>query len=212
MLTRKNSPIEQHRRRVFEDILLHFKDAIKKGELKPGDWLSTERVLASEFGVSRASLREALRALEMLGLLSITPGKGARVLAPDTNSISAFFELTLSVRPTFSENILEVRVGIECEAVRLACKRGSREELANIVGTATESVIRLLSEFKSDKLIELNGRRIKILNNKELEKIRKKALTLARANDWIILDADRTVNEIHKDIREHIIRYTKNSS
>jgi CRP-like cAMP-binding protein len=47
----------------------------------------------------------------------------------------------------------------------------TREELANLVGTATESVIRLLSEFKSDKLIELNGRKIKILNTKGLEKI-----------------------------------------
>jgi CRP-like cAMP-binding protein len=47
----------------------------------------------------------------------------------------------------------------------------TREELANIVGTATESVIRLLSEFKSDKLVELNGRKIKVLNKKGLEKI-----------------------------------------
>jgi CRP/FNR family transcriptional regulator, polysaccharide utilization system transcription regulator len=47
----------------------------------------------------------------------------------------------------------------------------TREELANIVGTATESVIRLLSEFKTDHLVELNGRRIKILNLKGLEKI-----------------------------------------
>lgn len=47
----------------------------------------------------------------------------------------------------------------------------TREELANIVGTATESVIRLLSEFKSDKLIELSGRRIKVLDFKGLEKI-----------------------------------------
>jgi len=47
----------------------------------------------------------------------------------------------------------------------------TREELANIVGTATESVIRLLSEFKHDKLIDLNGRKIKILNIKQLEKI-----------------------------------------
>jgi CRP-like cAMP-binding protein len=47
----------------------------------------------------------------------------------------------------------------------------TREELANIVGTATESVIRLLSEFKSDKLVELNGRKIKILNTRGLEKI-----------------------------------------
>lgn len=47
----------------------------------------------------------------------------------------------------------------------------TREELANIVGTATESVIRLLSEFKADSLIELNGRKIKILDRKGLEKI-----------------------------------------
>jgi CRP/FNR family transcriptional regulator, polysaccharide utilization system transcription regulator len=47
----------------------------------------------------------------------------------------------------------------------------TREELANIVGTATESVIRLLSEFKSDKLIELHGRKIKVLDRKSLVKI-----------------------------------------
>lgn len=47
----------------------------------------------------------------------------------------------------------------------------TREELANIVGTATESVIRLLSEFKSDMLVELNGRKIRILNSKGLENI-----------------------------------------
>jgi len=47
----------------------------------------------------------------------------------------------------------------------------TREELANIVGTSTESVIRLLSEFKSDRYIELSGRKIKILDRKSLEKI-----------------------------------------
>jgi len=47
----------------------------------------------------------------------------------------------------------------------------TREELANMVGTATESVIRLLSEFKADKLIELNGRKIKLLNIPKLIKL-----------------------------------------
>ncbi len=47
----------------------------------------------------------------------------------------------------------------------------TREELANIVGTATESVIRLLSEFKHDKLVELSGRKIKILNIPGLRKV-----------------------------------------
>lgn len=47
----------------------------------------------------------------------------------------------------------------------------TREELANIVGTATESVIRLLSEFKHDRLIELNGRKIRILDEAGLIRI-----------------------------------------
>ncbi len=47
----------------------------------------------------------------------------------------------------------------------------SREDLSNMVGTAPESVIRVLSEFKADKLIETQGRKIKVLNKKELERI-----------------------------------------
>jgi len=47
----------------------------------------------------------------------------------------------------------------------------TREEMANIVGTATESVIRLLSEFKQDRLIDLKGRKIRLLDIKKLEKI-----------------------------------------
>ena len=47
----------------------------------------------------------------------------------------------------------------------------SREELANVVGTATESVIRLLSEFKAERYIDISGKKIAILNKKALEKI-----------------------------------------
>ncbi len=47
----------------------------------------------------------------------------------------------------------------------------TREELANLVGTATESVIRLLSEFKADKYIELNGRKIRILKLDSIKKL-----------------------------------------
>jgi len=47
----------------------------------------------------------------------------------------------------------------------------TREELAGIVGTATESVIRLLSDLKKNKLIELNKRKIKILDSKKLKRI-----------------------------------------
>lgn len=49
----------------------------------------------------------------------------------------------------------------------------TREELANIVGTATESVIRLLSEFKSDNTIYMEGKKIRLVNKKYLEKLAK---------------------------------------
>lgn len=118
--------------RVFEDILEYFKGLIRKGKIKPGDRLLPERELAAELQVSRASLREAFRALEMLGFLSINPGKGTYVLSPNTRSLSDFTELTMYLRPTLFENILEVRVVVECAAVRLAAKRASQEELAYI--------------------------------------------------------------------------------
>lgn len=57
---------------------------------------------------------------------------------------------------TDTENILKITL--------------TREELANLIGTATESVIRLLSEFKSENMIELKGRRIKILDENKLRK------------------------------------------
>lgn len=69
-------------------------------------------------------------------------------------------EVLIHLKWTFnldSENFLQISL--------------TREELANIVGTATESVIRLLSEFKQDRLIELHGRRIKVLDEKKLIKI-----------------------------------------
>ena len=132
MKPKKGLHLVRTQNRVFEDILEYFKGLIRKGKLKPGDRLLTERELAAELGVSRASLREALRALEMLGFLSIIPGKGAHVLSPKTETLSEFTELTMYLRPTISENILEVRIIIECEAVRLASKRASREELGCI--------------------------------------------------------------------------------
>ena len=69
-------------------------------------------------------------------------------------------EVLIHLKWTFnldSENFLQISL--------------TREELANLVGTATESVIRLLSEFKQDKLIELHGRKIKILDEAKLIKI-----------------------------------------
>jgi GntR family transcriptional repressor for pyruvate dehydrogenase complex len=118
--------------RVFENIIDYFKDLIFKGDLKPGDHLMSERALATMLGVSRTSLREALRVLELLGLFSIVQGKGIYVLQPDAKSLQTFIELIISMQPTVSLSVSEARFMIECQAAQLACVRASAEEIAAI--------------------------------------------------------------------------------
>ncbi|MFO7940164.1 MAG: Crp/Fnr family transcriptional regulator [Bacteroidales bacterium] len=76
-----------------------------------------------------------------------------------------------TVRERLAEVLLKLRDTFQYDQEGVLLISLTREELANIVGTATESVIRLLSEFKHDKLIDLNGRKIKLLDIKRLEKI-----------------------------------------
>jgi CRP/FNR family transcriptional regulator len=73
------------------------------------------------------------------------------------------------VRERLAETLLFIKetYGVEGDGLTLNV-RLSREEIANLVGTATESAIRLLSEFKKDGLIELQGKKIRLLNQEEL--------------------------------------------
>src|SRR5690606_12187822 len=74
------------REALAEQIVRQIADLTKRGELKPGDRLPAERVLAAKFRVGRPTLREALRALKLLGVLDIRHGGGVFVseLQPDT--------------------------------------------------------------------------------------------------------------------------------
>lgn len=76
-----------------------------------------------------------------------------------------------SVRERLAEVLLLLKESFELDNANTLQISLTREELANIVGTATESVIRLLSEFKQDKLIDLQGRKIKLLDVKALTKV-----------------------------------------
>jgi len=76
-----------------------------------------------------------------------------------------------TVRERLAEVLIHLRKDFDLDNEKYLQITLTREELANMVGTATESVIRLLSEFKQDKLIELQGRKIKILDEKTLIKI-----------------------------------------
>lgn len=112
------------RRRAFEDVIVQVEQAIENGSLRQGDRLPTERQLAETLGVSRASVREALRVLEMFGVVVARPGTG-----PDSGSFvssrggngltSALrFHATLSGTPT--EDFVDIRTAIERHTARRA--------------------------------------------------------------------------------------------
>ena len=67
------------RRRIHEDVAEQLRDAILDGRFAPGEKLPPERELAEEFRVNRTSIREAIKVLEGLGLVSVRQGDGATV-------------------------------------------------------------------------------------------------------------------------------------
>jgi CRP-like cAMP-binding protein len=76
-----------------------------------------------------------------------------------------------SVRERLAEVLIILKDTFELDNENYLNVSLTREELANLVGTATESVIRLLSEFKADSFIELNGRKIRLLKVEALKKL-----------------------------------------
>lgn len=73
--------------RIYEKVVDFFKEAIAEGKLPPGSPLPPERLIMEEMKVSRNSLREAFRVLELLGLIESIPGKGRYVRSRDNLSL-----------------------------------------------------------------------------------------------------------------------------
>jgi GntR family transcriptional repressor for pyruvate dehydrogenase complex len=120
------------RTRVPEEIVAQIRGFIASGELKPGDQLPSERELAERFRVSRASIREALTALQVLGILERSRSGGG--LAARGNHVwftIAPLSTYLATRSHIIEQI-EVRRMIEPEMGRLAAERASAEDIARM--------------------------------------------------------------------------------
>jgi DNA-binding FadR family transcriptional regulator len=158
--------------RVFDEIIQYFKDAIAEGNLKSGDRLLSERELSSRLGVSRGSLREVLKTLSMFGVISSEPGRGAYVVSPGFKSFSSFFELMLTLKPAVSENILEVRMILECEAVRIAAVRATPEEIGSIKNILDKMPLSLNGpDFGAESDFEFHNAIIRATHNEILVSI-----------------------------------------
>lgn len=113
---------------LYEKVVDMIKDLIKSGELKPGDRLPAERDLGQKLAVSRSTLREALRVLELDGLIETRPGGGryVRMAKPD---LSTSDDLIASLENAAIWDLLEVREVLEAKIVELACLRAGRSDL-----------------------------------------------------------------------------------
>lgn len=118
--------------RLYEDIVTQIRERIAKGEFKPGDKLPPEREIAEKLGVSRASLREALRVLEVDGLVISRPGGGRFVRAADPKMLFSANGVISALERSAIRDLLEAREAIECQIASLAAKRATSEEVAEL--------------------------------------------------------------------------------
>lgn len=118
--------------RVHEQIIEQIRDMIIDGTLKKGDKLPTERNLAEQLGVSRASVREALRALEIMGLVESRQGDGNFIRQSFESSLYEPISLMFMLEESKPKDILELRRMIEIEAASLAAVNMTDEQIKDL--------------------------------------------------------------------------------
>lgn len=120
---------------VTQRAIERIKAMITDGLLEPGQRLPTERDLASQLGISRSSVREAIRALTVLGVLEARHGSGIYVTALNAGDLLETFGVVadLSRGPRLVE-LLQVRRILESTATALAAARITPEQLAVVEG------------------------------------------------------------------------------
>jgi GntR family transcriptional regulator, transcriptional repressor for pyruvate dehydrogenase complex len=114
--------------RAYMVIVDQIRRLIESGDLAPGDKLPTERVLAGRFEVSRSSMREALTALEVMGIIDSKPGLGNYVVH-DLPSGLTEFELAGLITEGSTLEILEARKMLEPHVAALGAERRTDEDL-----------------------------------------------------------------------------------
>jgi GntR family transcriptional repressor for pyruvate dehydrogenase complex len=114
---------------VVQKIIDRITNSLIRGELKPGDRLPTEPELAIQFGVSRASLREALKTLSGLGVLVARKRGGTFVAAAGSQLMLDPLIFNLIIENGSRDHLFELRVLLEVDAVELMIKKATDEDL-----------------------------------------------------------------------------------
>lgn len=130
---------------LYSQIVERIKQWVRDGDLKEGDVLPSERELAEVFGVSRVPVREALKSLQFLGIVSNVRGKGVVIKkVPISDVISNMDPLLDPVSRLY--DLFDVREAIEGLAAGLAAQRRTPEELEHMEEYMVEHELEILRD------------------------------------------------------------------
>ncbi|OOM16461.1 FadR/GntR family transcriptional regulator [Clostridium saccharobutylicum] len=124
------SPIKSTK--IYEMVMEQIKEMVKKGELKSGDKLPSERELSEKLEVSRASIREALKVLQILGLIETKHGDGNFINNNFENSLLEPLSIVFLLFGSKSSDVLEFRKILEPVAAALAAKNITTEQITEL--------------------------------------------------------------------------------
>jgi DNA-binding FadR family transcriptional regulator len=139
-------------RKAYEQVADQLRDMIMGGELMPGQRLPNEAGLAVQFGVSRATVREALRVLSAQNLVRTAKGAGGGsfVTHPSADHISEFLSANIGLlsrsQAVDLDDFLEVRELLEVPAARLTARRHDAEDLERLRRAIPDEPLRLGTE------------------------------------------------------------------
>ena len=118
--------------RAYESILMHVHQQVEDGILRPGDKLPSERKLAERFGIGRSSVRDAIRILEVRGIVKPRQGGGTVVQAFSSDALVAELASTLVRKRALVQELMEVRCMIEPPLAARAAAHASREQIEHL--------------------------------------------------------------------------------
>jgi len=127
--TRRKPPADT---RITAKILEKIKRLISTGAVVPGGKFPTERVLAKEFGVNRASLRQALKVLEIMGVLTQRVGDGTYLSDSAESTLEEPLDFLILLDDLSHHELLETRMIVEPELAARAAQRATAEDLIGL--------------------------------------------------------------------------------
>lgn len=120
--------------RASQAIVDQIRELLRSGALRPGDRLPAERELCARFGVSRVTVREALRILESAGLVVVKVGArgGAHITVPTTDQVGHQIEDYLWLSSASAADVTEARLVLELGIVPIVCARATEADIADL--------------------------------------------------------------------------------